>query len=282
MEVKARAVFDAAAAAAAEMDRAGDKAADNAGRTQIKYMGEYVLNSSGNKDFGIIPEIKDGQKIYKAAPIRLRIGEHDAKTDKGYGEKHIERTERLAQLQQNGYNSARDLVEYVGKDYNAIYAGKGKGLIVVKKKDDKRNSVVYVELNPIEGSEFYDVTGGLVANQRHFKNKKPLITKETSETSDFSNGDGDADATTPPYPDNTPQVPTLGSPSNSLSDTPANESSGRFFRRPRPLPDGRPGHRRGGGLIRTPTRAAPTTGLTTTRRKRRLWRPRTHGRRRHI
>jgi hypothetical protein len=188
----------------------------------IKYMGEYVLNSNGNKDFGVIPEIKDGHKIYKTAPVRLRIGEHDAKTDKGYGKKHIERPIRLAQLQQNGYNNARDLVEDVVNNYTAIYEA-GDDAIFLAKQNNKTHRLVVVKFEKNANDFYYDVKSGWIARLNYLKNKKPLMVKPTGGFSSVS------ESVTAHYLQQAKPVPSSAIPgdsSNSLSPESAEESSG--------------------------------------------------------
>ena len=103
---------------------APDTGLSGEGLQSVKHEGDFVLNNDGTKDFGeISPEIA---KIIgrQAGKIRLRIGYHsdNANDDKEkYGEIHIERSERLKQLQEAGFNNARDFVDYVGKNYNTIY-----------------------------------------------------------------------------------------------------------------------------------------------------------------
>jgi hypothetical protein len=59
----------------------------------VKHEGEYVLTKTGKKDFG---EIKSDTGL-EPGKIRLREGKQNE--EKGdYGEKHIERPDRLAQL----------------------------------------------------------------------------------------------------------------------------------------------------------------------------------------
>src|SRR5215471_13348092 len=92
----------------------------------VQHDGEFVLTGDGSKDFGeITPEI--AREIRRqAGKIRLRIGEQDVKTGKGYGEAHIERPERLKQIRGIGFNIARDFVEFVTHNYDSIYeAGNG-------------------------------------------------------------------------------------------------------------------------------------------------------------
>ena len=68
----------------------------------VQYEGEFVLTRDGNKDFGeITPEI--AIKIRRqAGKIRLRIGEQNGRPG-DYGEKHIERKERMQELRSNGF-----------------------------------------------------------------------------------------------------------------------------------------------------------------------------------
>ena len=63
--------------------------ADNGSMDEAKpvlYDGEYTLTADGSKDFG---EIKNIPKLVHGK-IRLRKGEHNNETGKGYGEAHIE------------------------------------------------------------------------------------------------------------------------------------------------------------------------------------------------
>jgi len=137
----------------------------------VQYDGEYVLTKNGNKDFG---EIKAETGLVEGK-IRLRRGKQaDERGD--YGEKHIERTERLAQLKQNGYDNARDFVEDIAKNYEGIYKGRGNGLIL-SKKGEERDTTLFVELVLIDHDGFYDVKSGLISKKGYTKNKTPLWVK---------------------------------------------------------------------------------------------------------
>jgi hypothetical protein len=137
----------------------------------VKYDGEYVLAKNGKKDFG---EIK-AETGLPEGKIRLRTGKQtDKKGD--FGEKHIERPERLAQLKQNGYQNARDFVEDVAQNYEAIYKGRGNGIILTK-KGENRDTTLFVELMPNDESDFYDVKSGLISKKGYTKNKTPIWEK---------------------------------------------------------------------------------------------------------
>jgi len=146
----------------------------NSRSNPVQHDGEFVLTADGSRDFG---EIK-AETGLKEGKIRLRTGiQADERGD--YGEKHIERPERLVQLKQNGYNNARDFVEDVASNYEAIYKGRGNGLIL-SKKGEKRDTTLFVELTPCDQDNFYDVKSGLITKKGYTKNKTPLWEKAQS------------------------------------------------------------------------------------------------------
>ena len=99
-------------------------------RNVVQYSENYVLTSRGSKDFGeIAPEIA---KIIHREQGKIRLEVGFQKDGHGYGEKHIERTERLKQLKSNGFENARDFIEYLTKDYDAIFQGEGNNIVLVK------------------------------------------------------------------------------------------------------------------------------------------------------
>jgi hypothetical protein len=138
----------------------------------VRYDGEFVLTREGNKDFGEISS-EVAQIIQRqAGKIRLRIGEQRGKPG-DYGEKHIERKDRLRQLKDNGYENARDLVQEVAQNFNAIYSGQGLRLILYQKRQNQ-STALYAELTPSTEGDFYDVKTGMITRGTYTKNKKPL------------------------------------------------------------------------------------------------------------
>lgn len=147
--------------------------------TPEKHEGEYVLTSSGSKDFGeITPEISKftGRQ---AGKIRLETGYHNDSTGEGFGEIHIERDARIKQLRQNGFNNARDFVENVSAHFDSVYKGAGTSLILSMKNAKNRN-IEYVELKPSENGDFWSVLSGLVAHEGYLKNKTLLWNKSNN------------------------------------------------------------------------------------------------------
>ena len=137
----------------------------------VQHDGEFVLTCDGSKDFGeISPEI--AREIRRqAGKIRLRIGVQEGERG-NYGERHIERPDRLQQLRSNGYENARDLVQDVAGEYTAIYAGRSSRLILHKKGEN--DTMIYVELTPSKKGDFYDVKTGMITRKDFMNNKKPL------------------------------------------------------------------------------------------------------------
>ena len=127
---------------------------------------EFLTNSKGQTEFGhITPEIS--QEIRRqAAPIRLRAG------DEKEGLAHIERESRLRQLQAVGYRDGKEAIEDVAEHFDAIYAGQGGNLLLVKRVSP--NVVVYTKLTEAEHGDYYDVKTATPARVDAFKNKKPL------------------------------------------------------------------------------------------------------------
>jgi hypothetical protein len=137
----------------------------------VQYEGEYVLTRNGSKDFGEITT----ETGLPEGKIRLRTGKQaDEKGD--FGEKHIERPERLAQLRQNGYTNARDFVEDVAQNYQTIHKGRDKG-IILSKKGEIRDTTLFIALTPSEHGDFYDVKSGLISKKGYTRNKTPLWEK---------------------------------------------------------------------------------------------------------
>jgi len=143
----------------------------NSRNSPVQHDGEFVLTRDGSRDFG---EIKAETGLIEGK-IRLRTG-IQADTRGDYGEKHIERPERLIQLQQHGYNNARDFVEDVAGNYEGVYKGRGNG-IILSKKGGKRDTTLFVELTPCEQGDFYDVKSGLISKKGYTNNKTPLWVK---------------------------------------------------------------------------------------------------------
>jgi len=142
----------------------------------VQHDGEFVLTRNGSKDFGEISAEIARQIRRQAGKIRLRIGKQEGEKD-NYGEKHIERPDRLKQLRDNGYDNARDLVQDIAANYSSIYAGRGSRLVLYKKGNN--DAMIYVELTPSEESDFYDVKTGLITRKDYMNNKKPLWERQS-------------------------------------------------------------------------------------------------------
>lgn len=141
----------------------------------VQHSGEFVLAKNGTIDFGeISPPVANIIKR-QSGKIHLRIGVQ-AENEKGnYGEKHIERPERMEALNKCGFENARDFIEDVCSDYDAIYQGQNGSLILVKAYTEK-NHIAIVKLMPSADGDFYDVQTGY-PSRKSGKNKKPLLWK---------------------------------------------------------------------------------------------------------
>ena len=140
----------------------------------VQHDGEYVLTSDGSRDFGEITAPIAKIIKHQAGKIRLRIGIEEKGHKGNFGERHIERKQRLEQIRSAGFESARDLVESVCKDFDAIYEN-GRDLLLYKY--GKNDAITYVELTPMKDGEFYDVKTALITRRTFIKNKTPVWTK---------------------------------------------------------------------------------------------------------
>ena len=182
-------------------------------KNNVQYEGEYVLTSNGSKDFGeITPEISKiiGRQVGK---VRLEVGYHDNSTGKGYGEKHIERDLRSEQLNQNGFDSARDFVETVSSNFDSVYKGSGTSLILSMRNSKNRN-IEYIELKPSDDGEYWSVLSALVAHEGYLKNKTLLWSKPNNSVQSSEQGRAQTNQQKPPSavsgnPDN-PNIPQNG------------------------------------------------------------------------
>ena len=147
----------------------------------VQHIGEFVLTKNGNLDFGEIPSEIAKVIRRQEVKIRLRIGVEIDNATGNYGEKHIERPERMEALKKCGFINARDFIEDVCGNYNAIYQGE-KGSLILVKTNAKKNHIAIVKLIPSEIGDFYDVQTGY-PSRKSGKNKKPLLWECQSERS---------------------------------------------------------------------------------------------------
>ena len=132
----------------------------------IQHKGDYVLTATGSIDFGEISTNIANLIHRQAGKIRLRKGQQN-NTQGDFGEKHIERPERLAQLNKAGFSSARDFVETICKNYDEIYSS-GTRLMLTGVCN---GYTCIIELKPIENEEVYDVITAMIARRKSILNK---------------------------------------------------------------------------------------------------------------
>jgi len=138
----------------------------------VEHDGCYVLTRGGSKDFGeISPEIAR-QIRRQAGKIRLRAGEQETKSERGYGEKHIERPKRIKEIKLLGFDNARDFVAYIPENYDAIYKGNKASLVIYKKGE--HHTEIICRLEPLEDDAFWDIKTAYITRKDSKRNKKPL------------------------------------------------------------------------------------------------------------
>ena len=141
----------------------------------IQYDGDYVLTSGGSKDFGEISE--EIAKIIKREKGKIRLEKGFQINGKGFGEAHIERTQRIKELKQNGYNSARDFIEFIAKDYDSIYQGIQNNLIIVKLNNTANLAFLSLKQNSNDKDVYWTVESAFIS-RRDYLNGIELLWKK--------------------------------------------------------------------------------------------------------
>ena len=162
-EVKSEVRFRARKANGEEVDLPGVSYSD----VRDHYGYRFVKASDGSIDFGEIGE-ETG-----LTPGKIRLSEGYQSEDTGYGLLHMERAGRKEEIQKAGFSSVINFVEYVAKNYTAIFKGKvrpsGKPTYILQAPTSK-NNILYVELFPEDG--YWDINSGGPFNFTYTKNKE--------------------------------------------------------------------------------------------------------------
>ncbi len=138
----------------------------------IQYNGSYVLTSRGSKDFGEITDEIAKMIHRESGKIRLEVGFQ--KDGRGYGEKHIERPDRLKQLKNNGFENARDFIEYIARDFDAIFQGEGNNIVLVKEGTSSSVAFLALKQNDSDKDIYWTVESAFISRKDYLKNKTPL------------------------------------------------------------------------------------------------------------
>lgn len=126
---------------------------------------EFVKSNRGGVDFGeISPEVAETIR-YAPGPVRLQAG------SARFGDLHINQ-KHLKELNQEGYRDAREFVEDVAGNYNAIFQGQGDSLLLVKRNGKAK--VAFIEIEPSLDGDFYSVSSAVVSRDTYLTNKKLL------------------------------------------------------------------------------------------------------------
>ncbi|GAB3119826.1 hypothetical protein [Novispirillum itersonii] len=115
----------------------------------------------------------------QAGPIRLRVGDEKA------GLVHIE-MRHGEQARTLGYADVREMVEDIARNFDAIYSGNGRALILAKRTPVRGQ--LYVQLEPSEDGDFYDVKTATPSRKRQFAGKKPIWERAAQSTSSAEAG----------------------------------------------------------------------------------------------
>ncbi|MBP5465491.1 MAG: hypothetical protein J6Y13_10010 [Treponema sp.] len=141
----------------------------------VEHDGKFVLTSSGSRDFGeITPEM--AMKIKReSGKIRLETGFQ--MNGRGFGEAHIERPDRLKQLKSNGFANARDYIEFVANDFDAIYQGKDGNIIITKCRKGANVAFLSLKQDETDTRAYWTVESAFIARADYLNGKTVLWKK---------------------------------------------------------------------------------------------------------
>ena len=78
------------------------------------------------------------------------------------------------------YAHAREMVEEIARTFDAIYSGNGRALILAKRTPVRGQA--YVQPEPSEEGDFYDVKTATPSRRRQFAGKKPIWERAAQST----------------------------------------------------------------------------------------------------
>lgn len=148
----------------------------------VRYDGAFVLTRSGSRDFGeITPEIARAIRR-ESGKIRLETGfQQDGR---GYGEAHIERPDRLRQLRNNGFQNARDYIEFVAQGFDAIFQGKGNNIILVRTGRNANVAFLALRQSKADKEIYWTVESAFISRKDYLNGKTSLWRKNNAASGD--------------------------------------------------------------------------------------------------
>jgi len=135
---------------------------ESAGLTVDPYA--FVKAPNGSINFGSINKIVAAKINKPEGVIRLQEG------DTTFGKAHI--IKRMDVIKKAGFSNVEKFVEDIAGGYQAVYQGKGRSLILVKR--DSRTKAAYIVLDVSKVESFYSIRSATYIRRSYLKNKKLL------------------------------------------------------------------------------------------------------------
>jgi hypothetical protein len=125
---------------------------------------DFVTLPGGGIDFAQFPDVtlNDGRKM-RAAPVRLQRG-YDSMGLNGNGYEHIEKVHG-DEIRKAGYGNAQEFVWDLVNNFDAVWQGEGKSILLVKNDGTSHKPVGFIELT--KDGEFYRVKNAFPAGRQY-------------------------------------------------------------------------------------------------------------------
>lgn len=162
---------DVAQTAAAETEGDAQTAEGGNGATgdqDARQPEAFVSAPDGSIDFGeITPEMALAMRR-QAGKIRLQNGVQNA-DGTGWGLSHIE-ANHGDQIRNAGFESVQHFVSHVARNFNEVLQAKNRQLLVAI--DGGRQDVMFVQLEPEEGGDFYRINTAFPASRNYLEKQQ--------------------------------------------------------------------------------------------------------------
>ena len=77
----------------------------------------------------------------------------------------------MKQLRKNGFNNARDYIEFVAKDYDAIYQGKNNNIFIVKMTNTANIAFLSLKQNVKDNDVYWSVESAFISRKDYLNGK---------------------------------------------------------------------------------------------------------------
>lgn len=133
---------------------------------------EFIPAPDGSIDYGEITTEMGTAMRRQAGPMRLQIGKHDERTNRGWGLAHIE-ARHGKQIRALGYESIPAFVSEVAGAVQEVWQADGRQILVTV--NDGRKDVMYIQLEPSDAGDYYRINSAFPVRQQDYEERQGMV-----------------------------------------------------------------------------------------------------------